>query len=218
MLESSICALSPLNFKHALTSHSSCCRNNLPHNCECSFSPLFNLVHALPKFLSQIQWNSLIAKTNTTSAWENPFSHLFLTLGQTAQSQIYREDDGSPTGRCQHRFRPNIFVELMKINWVNLLAYYFRPVNNSYVSSNLICNGFGNHRLPSTWRAIQEHSSRRRDSFGQAHAHKQRRKLLVINAWLNKLHLHITLPRCYYWLELELSTNFPSQHYSYPCD
>lgn len=218
MLESSICALSPLNFKYSLTRHSSGCKNNLTRYCECSFSPLFNLVHALPKFLSQIQWNSLIAKTNTTSTWENPFSRLFLTLGQIAQSQFYREDDGSPTGRCQYRFRANIFVELMKINWVDLLAYYFRTVNNGYMSSNLICDGFGNHRLPGTWRAIQQHSSRRRDSFEQAHAHKQKRKLLVINAWLNKLHLHITLPRSYYWLELELGINFSSQHYSYHCD
>lgn len=53
---------------------------------------------------------------------------------------------------------------------MDLLAYDFRAINDSDMSANLICNGLGNHGLPSSRRAIEQHSSRRRDPLGQAHA------------------------------------------------
>lgn len=80
------------------------------------------------------------------------------------------------------------------MKWVDLLAYDFRAINDSNVSANLVCDGLGNHGLPSSWRAIEQHPSRRRDPLGQAHAGKQSKEVTGDKCQAQPALAHFTVP------------------------
>lgn len=82
----------------------------------------------------------------------------------------------------------------MQIKWVDLLAYDFRAVNDSNVGANLVSDGLGNHGLPSPWRAIEQHSPRRRDPLGQAHAGKQSKEVTGDKCQAQPALAHFTVP------------------------
>lgn len=77
---------------------------------------------------------------------------------------------------------------------MDLLAYDFRAINDSNVSANLVCDGLGNHGLPSSWRAIEQHSSRRRDALGQARAGKQKKEVTGDKCQAQPTLAHCTVP------------------------
>lgn len=100
----------------------------------------------------------------------------------------------STMDRCQGIFWATTFTELMKIKQVDLLADDLRAINDSDVSTNLVCDGLGNHGLPSSWRAIEQHSSRRSDPLGQAHAGKQRKEVTGDKCQAQPALAHFTVP------------------------